>query len=353
MKLKKAIRTFLYVIIGILIINFSIYFYNCKKYTITDEWKSVVSKNYNEFILETSGNSNRIPMIISTDQHGSISSNSEVYSYINSLVDWNKISKIINLGDTVNIVFNPLELHNYRKATECLPDSKRIEVIGNHDRLFVVDGKCIEKKFFPNSNAVYSDDEKAFVVEDGEFNVKYLVIDTKYFPYLYTNGRLSFEQANFIINEFSKDDGRDIILLSHVYLFNDEIIARDGSLFTGAELFIGSKYIDADVKQSFIDMLEARKNKTSGTLIDSDGCLHYYDFSNCKGNFLMSLNGHHHSEGYETKNGITEFLFQSMIYDNKNNSEPLCFYFAYIDTSNNTLKVWKNIAGYESLEIKF
>lgn len=353
MKLKKILRTFLCVIITILIINIGFYFFISKKYTITNQWKTVVSNNYNDFISEIDGNNNRIPMIISTDQHGAITSDSEVYKYINNLVDWNKISKIINLGDTVNLVFNPLELNNYREATSCLPEDKRIEIIGNHDRFFVINDNFIEKNYFSNASAVYSEDGKAFVVKDNKFNVRYLIVDTKCFPYTYSNGRLSCEQANFIIDELSKEDESDIVLLSHVYLFNDRIIARDGSIFTGSEYFIGSENKDTEIKQSFIDMLAARKNKSTGILIDSEGFSHSYDFSNCKGNFLLTLHGHHHSEGYETKDDITEFLFQSMIFDNKENNEKLCFYFAYIDTANNILKVWKNAVGYDTLEIKF
>ena len=100
-------------------------------------------------------------------------------------------------------------------------------------------------------------------------------------------------------------------------------------------------------------MLAARKNRSSGVLTDSEGVAHPYDFSNCKGSFLLTLHGHHHSEGYETRDGITEFLFQSMLYDNKDGSEAPCFYFALIDTKDNTLKVWKNVAGYAPYEVKF
>lgn len=351
--MKKAFRIILYIIIAVMIVNFGIYFITNKHYSVSDEWKAMVKKNYQEFISETENNSNRIPVIIHTDQHGAVSSDSEIYTYINSLVDWDKISTIINLGDSVKLVFNPLDLMHYQKGTQCLPTEKRIEVIGNHDRFFVPTGKLIEKQYFPNPMAMYSDDRKAFVFEDEKFNVRYLAVDTKCFPYYYTNGRLWTKQADFIIDALSNTDDSDVVLLSHAYLFKDEMIARDGSTFTGSEYFIGSKDKGADVKQSFIDMLTARKNKGSGTLIDSFGVEHPYDFSNCKGDFLLSLHGHHHSEGYETKDGITEFLFQGMISDNKDNDEPLCFYFAYIDTVENTLKVWKNVDGYKSFEVKF
>ena len=351
--MKKTVRIILCIILALLIVNFSIYFFTHKSYPVTDEWKSMVRENYLAFISETENSSSRIPLIVSTDQHGAVSADSEIYEYINSLADWDKISSIINLGDTVRLVFNPLELQHYRTATQCLPEDKRIEVIGNHDRFFVPTGKLVEKHYFPNPSAVYSSDRKAFAVEDDRFNVRYLVVDTKCFPYYYTNGRLWTDQADFILDELSKEDGKDIVLLSHAYLFRDQMIARDGLAFTGSEYFIGAEKKGADVKQSFIDMLEARKNKSSGVLIDSEGVAHPYDFSHCPGDFLLTLHGHHHSEGYETKDGITEFLFQGMISDNKDNAEPLCFYFAYIDTENNTLKVWKNVAGYEPFEVKY
>ena len=351
--MKKAFRVILCVLIALMIVNFGIYFFARKSCPVTDEWKSVVRENYLAFLSEAESSSSAIPIIVSTDQHGAVSADSEIYSYISSLVDWEKISAIINLGDTVNLVFNPLELHSYREATKCLPKDKRIEVIGNHDRFFVPTGKLIEKRYFPNPSAVYSDDGKAFVIEDSKFRVRYLVVDTKCFPYYYTNGRLWTKQADFIINELSKEDESDIVLLSHAYLFKDRIVARDGSTFTGSECFIGSEDKDTEVRQSFIDMLAARKNRSSGVLIDSEGVSHPYDFSNCKSSFLLTLHGHHHSEGYETRDGITEFLFQSMIHDNKDDAEPLCFYFALIDTKNNTLKVWKNVAGYAPFEVKF
>ena len=42
-----------------------------------------------------------------------------------------------------------------------------------------------------------------------------------------------------------------------------------------------------------------------------------------------------------------------MLFDNEDDSEAPCFYFALIDTRDDTLKVWKNVAGYEPFEVKF
>lgn len=318
---------------------------------LTDEWKETVRNNYNEFIAETDGNENRIPMIISTDQHGAIKRNSEIFKFIDEITDWTKVSKIINLGDTVTLFGNPFELGAYRKATECLPEEKRIEIIGNHDGFVLPFGRIVDRLFFPTYGAVKSKGGDAFVVKDEVFNVRYLTVDTMHFPWTYTNGNLSPSQADFIIEELSKDDKSDIVMLSHTYLFGDAMIKRDGTVFTGKDYFIGGAKLFSEVKQSFVSMLAARKNKTSGILVDSLGRKHPYDFSKCESDFMMTLHGHHHTEGYETKDGITEFLFQSLTKDNEEDSEPNCFYFAYIDREEKTFKCWKNIKGYDSWEI--
>ena len=352
--MKKAVRIIIIIVavfaIGINAVNFGIYFANKRTVVYTDEWKENVKKNYEEFIAEVDGDDNKIPVIVTTDQHGAITADNELYEFINGIVDWGKVSKIINLGDTVKLAYNPLELKAYREATECLPADKRIEVIGNHDRFFVPNGKTVEKRFFDNPDAEYSADRKAFVIKDEQFGIRYLAVDTKRFPYNYEHGELWSVQADFIINELSKDDESDIVMISHPYLFKDAVIDRDGETFTGSEYFIGTADKYTDVKQSFVDMLAARKNKTAGVLIDCEGVEHPYDFTNCKSDFLMTLHGHHHTEGYETKDGITEFLFQSMTLDNAENTEPCCFYFAYIDKEAKTFKCWKNLPGYDAWE---
>lgn len=326
--------------------------FGCGGEQFDDAWRTMVKANYDEFIAECDGDENKIPMIVSTDQHGAITADSELYRYINEIVDWSKVSKIINLGDTVDPIFNISDLVQYRKATKCLPAEKRIEVIGNHDRFFVPTfaGDIIDRIFFPTEGAVRSKDRKAFTVTDEQFGVRYLAVDTKIFPWNYADGVLFTEQIDFIIDELEKVDDNDIVMLSHPYLFNDKVIRRNGSTFTGSEWFIGSADKYTDVKQSFIDMLAARKNKTAGVLIDCDGREHPYDFTACTSDFLMALHGHHHSEGYETKDGITEFLFQSMTKDNAQNTEPWCFYFAYIDKEAKTFKCWKNLDGYDAWE---
>lgn len=350
--MKRLIAVLMSIVFIISSFTFSASALGKKKSELPDWWKEVVLNNYNEFISEVDGDPNKIPMIVTTDQHGAIKADSEIYRYFDEIADWSKISKIINLGDTVKNTFNPLELINYRIATQCLPRKKRVEVIGNHDRFYVPFGTMIDFLFFPTPNAKRSIGRDVFVVKDEQFNVRYLAVDTKHFPWNYTDGSLSSSQAKFIIKELEKDDSSDIILVSHPYIFRDAMIRRTGDVFTGSEYFIGGPDKYTDVKQSFVDMLAARKNKTAGVLIDCKGKEHPYDFSKCEGDFIMTLHGHHHTEGYETKDGITEFLFQSMTKDNAQNTEPYCTYFAYIDREAKTFKCWKNLPGYDAWEIE-
>lgn len=324
-----------------------------KPEALSEEWKDVVTANYNEFIEEVDGDENKIPIIVTTDQHGAISAKSQIYDFFNELVDWSKVSRILNLGDTVQSKYNFGELVAYRVATQNLPEEKRIEVCGNHDRsgLGTTFGMAVSQAFFPTKDAVWSKDKRVFVVTDEEFGVRYLAVDTKVSPWSYGSGVLTPDMADFIIEELMKQDDTDVVLISHPYLFKDAVINRDGSTYTGSEWFIGDAEKYADVRESFMEMLEAKKNGTAGTLIDCNGLCHDYDFSETDSEFIMALHGHHHTEGHETKYGVTQFMFQSMTLDNEQNTEPLCTYFAYIDKEAKTFKCWKNLPGYSAWEI--
>lgn len=348
--MKKILSVLLALTIVFATFTFTASAYGCDDDNAKSGWEQMVLDNYNEFISEVDGDENKIPMIISTDQHGGVTLFNKTFEYVNEIVDWNKVSKIINLGDTVTLFFNPFELLAYRYATKSIPTEKRIELCGNHDS-HVLPVKLLSGLFFPTPGAVKAQSNNAFVVKDDAFNVRYLSIDPMSFPWKYEGGKITSKQADFIVSELSKQDSSDIVLLAHPYLFRDEITRRDGSVFTGSDYFIGGSKKYADVKQSFLDMLLARKNKTAGVFIDCDGVKHPYDFSSCEGDFLMSLHGHHHSEGYETSNGITEFLFQGFSRNNEDKNEPNCFYFAYIDRSAKTFKCWKNVKGYDAWEI--
>lgn len=313
---------------------------------LSTEYVAMVQTNYNAMIAECLGDYNKIPIIVHTDQHNR--STASVFSLCDDLVDWYEISKIINLGDTCSGTFSESQLTTYRNNAEnYIPLTKRLEVYGNHDvwdadesQKYTVNQKRLSSYFY-NVDATRHGNNGYFTVIDDYYNVKYLVIsDLEYPDTNYSYRRITTAQADFIVNELSANDGKDIILVSHVPFDSDEVTSRDSTYQAYSEKFLS----DTTAHNSFMTMIAARKNKTSGTFTDSEGISHTYDFSNVSGDLLMSLHGHAHFEAYRTfENSITEFIFDWF--------DGNTFYFAYIDREEKKFKVWKNEANVGALEI--
>ena len=139
--------------------------------------------------------------------------------------------------------------------------------------------------------------------------MKYIV----YTPYDYEDAThynlVSTEQYDFLIEEMSKNDGYDIIMLGHT---------------------------DANVwSESIGTLVTARYNKTSGTFTDKMNVSHSYDFTNCENDLLVCLHGHSHSDGYNYDLGVLSQCFKNY-YDS---TRPI--YFVIVDRENDQLKVWK------------
>lgn len=315
---------------------------------LSADYVAMVQANYDAMMAECLGDYNKIPIIVHTDQHGRIGASNQVMKLIGDMVNWYEVSKCINLGDTVADRFGTTALENYLSATkDSIPLSKRLDVYGNHDvwdsddsQKYTVDQKRLSP-YFKNIYARRHGNNGYFTVVDDYYNVKYLVVsDLEYPDTNYSTRRITTAQAKFIVSELSADDGRDVVLVSHVPLDSDEVTSRDSTYQAYSEKFLS----DTTAHNSFMTMIAARKNKTSGTFTDSEGVEHAYDFSNASGDLLMSLHGHSHFEAYRTfENSITEFIFD-WFYGNT-------FYFAYIDRKEKKFKVWKNEANVGALEI--
>lgn len=315
---------------------------------LSADYVAMVQSNYDAMMAECLGDYNKIPIIVHTDQHGRIGASNQVMKLIGDMVNWYEVSKCINLGDTVADRFGTTALENYLSATkDSIPLSKRLDVYGNHDvwdsddsQKYTVDQKRLSP-YFKNIYARRHGNNGYFTVFDDYYNVKYLVIsDLEYPDTNYSTRRITTAQAKFIVSELSEDDGRDVVLVSHAPLDSDEVTSRDSTYQAYSEKFLS----DTTAHNSFMTMIAARKNKTSGTFTDSEGISHTYDFSNASGDLLMSLHGHAHFEAYRTfENSITEFIFD-WFYGNT-------FYFAYIDRKEKKFKVWKNEANVGALEI--
>ena len=315
---------------------------------LSADYVAVVQSNYDAMMAECLGDYNKIPIIVHTDQHGRIGASNQVMKLIGDMVNWYEVSKCMNLGDTVPDRFDMTTLDNYLSATkDSIPLSKRLDVYGNHDvwdsndsQKYTVDQKRLSP-YFKNIYARRHGNNGYFTVVDDYYNVKYLVIsDLEYPDTNYSTRRITTAQAKFIVSELSADDGRDIVLVSHVPLDSDGVTSRDSTYQAYSEKFLS----DTTAHNSFMTMIAARKNKTNGTFTDSEGVEHAYDFSNVSSDLLMSLHGHAHVEAYRTfENSITEFMFDWF--------DGNTFYFAYIDRKEKKFKAWKNEANVEALEI--
>ena len=315
---------------------------------LSADYVAMVQANYDAMMAECLGDYNRIPIIVHTDQHGRIGATNQVMKLIGDMVNWYEVSKCMNLGDTVPDRFGTTALENYLSATkDSIPLSKRLDVYGNHDvwdsddsQKYTVDQKRLSP-YFKNIYARRHGNNGYFTVFDDYYNVKYLVIsDLEYPDTNYSTRRITTAQAKFIVSELSADDGRDVVLVSHVPLDSDGVTSRDSTYQAYSEKFLS----DTTAHNSFMTMIAARKNKTSGTFTDSEGVEHAYDFSNVSSDLLMSLHGHAHFEAYRTfENSITEFIFDWF--------DGNTFYFAYIDRKEKKFKVWKNEANVGALEI--
>lgn len=316
---------------------------------LSNEFVDLIQSNYNEMMAECLGDFNKIPIIVHTDQHAR--STAVIFKLCNDMVDWYEISKIINLGDTVSNTFSETALASYRNNAESyLPLSKRLEVYGNHDiwdsdaeQKYTVNQKRLSPYFY-NVDATRYSNNGYFTVIDEYYKVKYLVVNNYEYPDTNSSHRrITTAQADFIIDELSKNDGYDIVLVCHNPLDSNELTTRDATYIAYNELFLS----DTTAHNSFMDMLKARKQKTSGTFTDSERATHEYDFTNVSSEILISLHGHAHFEAYRTfEDSITEFIFDWF--------DGTTFYFGYIDRENMKFKCWKNAGDdltVEELEI--
>lgn len=286
-----------------------------------------------------------IPIILTTDQHNRIEESqlTGVYRLFAEIVDWQGISKVVNLGDTT-IDGTATELLKARDMFDLLPIDKQVNVWGNHD--YGNDSSYDQawvKKYFKNGCARYGGGNGYFVAYDDIYNVKYLCLNNWEHVGVSANtpywGSVSSEQYAWAIAEMTKNDGYDIIICSHdswdavdvTWLDDDESSGRwvenhDHSTESTWEH-------DADAQAGWLKLLADRKHKRSGIFTDSLGVAHNYDFTNCENDVLISLHGHWHTDFYK-QHDITMVEFDC--YKNY-----YAVYFCWIDRKNKKFGWWK------------
>ena len=333
-------------------------------YDLSSAFATVIDNAKREWMLEYGGDFRKIPIVVSTDQHGL--THSGIFNMLGKTLSMYDVSKVMNLGDTVSAwsdadTEHPLisctQLENWCESVKAIPFSKQLNVFGNHDTWYgnyEDEGNPIGTRYpssqthlnqyFRNIYARRTNNNGWFVDYDNQFNVKYVVVSAFEYKNDSVQFRISTEQMKFIIEELSKNDGYDIVIVSHVPLRSDPNLFIFPTGQTSTETGRVSA-LNTD------DLFSARKTKGSGTITDSDGVEHNYDFTACESQLLCSLHGHTHYDAYLHLN-------DSLLVNAFDWFDDNTFFFVLIDRVNNQLNVWKveapnNTPTYTNYQIPF
>lgn len=323
------------------------------EYGISSELAAVIDEVRTAWMTEYGGDYRKIPLVITTDQHNR--TNSGIFNMLGKTLSLHDVSKVMNLGDTVSVEWydedttKPLvscaQLEKWCKSIKEIPFSKRLDVYGNHDTWYgnyADEGNTIGTRYpanqshldqyFRNIYARRNNNNGWFVIRDDYFNVKYVVVS----GFEYDGGvtfRIGTKQMQFIIDEFSKNDGYDIVVVSHVPLYYQPSTEVYPTGMTpsdaGSETISRVSNVDTDA------LFNGRKNKTSGSVTDSDGVEHTFDFSGCTTDILCGLHGHIHMDAYNYVggNGLMSATFDWF--------DGSTIHFALIDRINRQMDIWK------------
>lgn len=301
-------------------------------------------------------------MMVHTDQHNCLR---KLYkpklSFVSSVVDWDSCSAILGLGDTTN--YNVSAFEEMDDCLSVFPRTKRIDIWGNHDTWggsrdiggssTVASDEEFENvlcRYFDNSAYPNNHRYNNYGIEysvDTENHIKYVVLggweydgDLGYHSH-YVIGQ---ESMDAIIEMLSTVDTNDIVILSHIQPFLQNkghdtwtVPYEDGNTGDGLVSTNPNHTPSCCVYGGLLDaLLIARKNKTSGTVRDSYGNVHSYDFTGCTSDLLCCFAGHEHCNWYNHQNGnIPVVIFDAYAYD----THP--FYFVNVDRNAKNIHVWR------------
>lgn len=293
--------------------------------SLSDAWIANAETAYANVLAQMKLYANdAIPFFIQTDLHGR---SNDPARWLN-----NKDQRVknLNLGDDVTDYFSEAAGAAYRDAA--MPVQNLITVFGNHESHTLNAENATEygiKYYYTDTTTAGKrmvNGRNFFVSYDDDYNVKYVVVC----PY-YTNNdgtrdgvNIRTDQMEWLLKELSANDGYDVVLLMH-QLWTDTYIHRDGT---------AQNWQDAPViLEDMWTVLKDRKNKRSGTITDSSGVTHNYDFSDCKTELLCSLHGHAHEELYLSEESMVGYAADWYGHDNR------CT-FGLIDRVNNKVTFW-------------
>lgn len=322
--------------------------------TTNDYQRSILSAR-NEWIEEARTDETIIPLIVHTDQHGRLTANNSLFKYLSKAIPWDDTSACIGLGDTNN--YSVSGFQNMESCLSVIPQNKQINIWGNHDTWYgSVNDNILQEEhltalntYFDNSafngNHKYNDYGIEYMIDE-ERKIKYVVIGGWEYDHDlggYSHYNIGSESMNSIVQMLSANDGYDIVVLSHIQPFKTQIASswiyppvEEGTQGGGGGMTVGVGTV-VSASETYLDqMLIDRQNKASGTVKDSYGNSHSYDFTECTSDILCCFAGHEHCDKYMWQNdNIPIYLFDAYAYDN----HP--FYFVNIDRTKERLNIWK------------
>lgn len=294
-----------------------------------------------------------VPLMVHTDQHNRLKASTKpTFDYLNLAVKWPEVSAIIGLGDVCGNLYNTTDLNNMLTALSSIPLEKQINIQGNHDNWLTVNDPIDDETFtftkqtFFNNTAyngnVSFDNRGNEILIDDVHHIKYICISCFYFlngtNYKWT---IPSDAMTWLLNQMSKDDNYDIIVLSHIQPLGSirtwYVPAVDGNPASSSQTTRNGQGVAPwGTTGLFEGLAHARKNKSSGTITDSEGITHNYDFSGCGSDLLCWLAGHHHADKYAYDGGdVPIILFDAYTYADY----PL--YMVNIDRVRERVNVWK------------
>lgn len=313
------------------VINFPAQIGGTRQSNISDALKATANTAYASLLAHCSEHPNTsIPFYITTDQHGS---GLQIQIHVNNIDSDGLEIANINLGDTVTDYYEKDTLEGFTNTVKYCKNY--IGVVGNHDKKtgYNVSDYVLNHCFFttyPNIKKI-NQHQDCYVVYDGRYSVKYIVVDDYILSADTTSVEHGFSEeiSNWLIDELSKNDGYDSVLLIHWPLFikhRTRASETEQSSSTSME-----NYNNAE-RTGYWNFFLARKNKGSGTFTDHDRVTHSYDFSSCENDLLCILSGHEHAEEWSVEYGLTHYAA---------NRYPNGSVFGAIDRANKKLHIWE------------
>lgn len=339
------------------------------RYGVSLAYATAIRNAITAWMSDYAGDAMKVPFILHTDQHGRLTSAKKgIFDLLSYLVNWNEVSAIFNLGDTVvnnwtddNTNTNPLlrnaTLEDALKCLSSIPSEKQINVYGNHDTWYNGSVSTPVSGTLPSMQynnpyfiadglrtVVLPDNSGFMAVYDDKRKIKYLVLAGWDYadkatekPNDYTGYQwywINQKHLNWIISEMSKNEGYDLVLVSHVALCLEDGIAVNPISGSAISLETPEYIVHWD---NYLNTLwNARKNKTSGSV--STGLISAsFDFTNCTDNCLCAIAGHTHTDAIEyvgnANDGLLGVVFDWFADDT--------IHFGIIDRRNECIKVWK------------